>query len=98
MNEEPVFVYRPVCSAIGCLDPAVFKIAAEWSDGTSRELKNYGLACEQHHRHLLKRARENHSALKRSDGETVGDVELYRLQSGFRDAQLPRIDRSSPGD
>ncbi len=96
MPEEPIFVYRPACLANGCPDAAVYKIAAEWSDGTSRELKNYGLACETHHRQLLKRARENHGALKRSDGETVGPVELYQLQSGFRDAQLPRIDQPSP--
>ncbi len=32
----------------GCRAPAVYKIAATWSDGSSRELKNYGLACEGH--------------------------------------------------
>ena len=29
-------------------DRAVYKIAATWSDGSSRELKNYGLTCDVH--------------------------------------------------
>ncbi len=46
MDETKPFCYSPGCSAPACDRPAVYKIAAEWSDGTSRELKNYGLACD----------------------------------------------------
>jgi hypothetical protein len=66
----------------------VYKIAATWSDGSSRELKNYGLACEVHRDSQLAIARAHHQGIRLSDGETVGPVELYLLRWGCRDAEL----------
>ena len=57
MDDSRSFRYRPGCSAPGCDRPALYKIAAIWSDGTSRELKNYGLACENHRDLQLSAAR-----------------------------------------
>ena len=57
MPGEKLFRYRPSCSANGCAAVAHYKMAAAWSDGTSRELKNYGLACDTHRNSLLERAR-----------------------------------------
>jgi hypothetical protein len=89
--ESKPFQYRAVCSVEGCTLLATYKIAAAWSDGTSRELKNYGLACESHRDHQLARARGRHKALRLSEGEMVGPVELYVLRPGHRDAELARF-------
>jgi len=76
----------------------VYKIAAAWSDGTSRELKNYGLACESHRLSQLERARSDHKGLRLAEGESVGPIELYLLRDGCRDAELARVaDPGEPG-
>jgi hypothetical protein len=91
MEPRRVFRYQPTCHAPECRAPAIYKIAAAWSDGTSRELKNYGLACEAHRASLLERARGDHGGLRLAEGETVGPIELYLLRDGCRDAELARI-------
>ena len=88
MDQTRPFCYRPACSATACDRPAHYKIAAAWSDGTSRELKNYGLACEDHRESQLTAAQSRLRALKLSDGESVGPVELYVLRTGCRDVDL----------
>jgi len=88
MDPSRPFRYRQPCSASRCVEPAVYKIAATWSDGSSRELKNYGLTCEVHRDSHLAAARRNHQGLRLSDGETVGPVEVYVLRPGCRDAEL----------
>ena len=85
------FHYQPKCSTPGCDRPALFKVAAPWSDGTSRELKNYGTACEEHRNELLARARANRGTLKLAEGENVGPVGVYQLAHGRRDAELKRL-------
>jgi hypothetical protein len=85
------FTYRTSCSAPVCAEAAVYKLAALWSDGTSRELKNYGLACEAHRGQLLAAARLRHEHLKLSEGETVGLVELYFLAPRMRDVELVKL-------
>jgi hypothetical protein len=67
---------------------AVYKIAAPWSDGTSWELKNYGLACEGHRELQLNAARRRLEALRLSDLESVGSVAVYVLRPGGRDTEL----------
>jgi hypothetical protein len=85
------FVYCPLCGAANCGQPALYKIAAVWSDGTSRELKNYGLACARHRDQELEQARSRHERLNRADDESVGPIELYVLVPGCRDAELTRF-------
>ena len=77
MAEEQVFRYRPRCSHPSCNQPALFKVGAVWSDGTSWELKNYGLTCETHRQSQLERARHNRDGLRPAEGETVGPVALF---------------------
>jgi hypothetical protein len=89
--EKKPFRYRAGCSVAGCTEPAGYKLAATWSDGTSREFKNYGLACEAHRELQLAHALARHRALRVSEGETVGPVELYVLRPGCRDADLDRF-------
>jgi hypothetical protein len=88
MPLEPLFRYLAGCSAANCASRAVYKIAATWSGAASRELKNYGLACEQHRDQMFAAARLHHERLKLADDETVGPLELYLLRGGCRDAEL----------
>ncbi len=91
MAEERVFCYRPRCSHPGCDQPARFKVGAVWSDGTSRELKNYGLTCETHRQSQLERARHNRAGLRLADGESVGPIALFVLEAGRRDTELAAV-------
>ena len=89
--EQPEFHYQPRCSAPHCDQHASFKVAAPWSNGTSYELKNYGLACEGHRDSLLARAQLHRQGLSLAEGETVGGVGLYRLEITKRDVELTRL-------
>jgi hypothetical protein len=90
MGANP-FRYQPRCSAANCDRPAVYKVAAPWSNGTSHELKNYGLACEAHRDSQLARAQLHSQGLTLAEGETLGAVGLYKLEPGKRDAELSRL-------
>ena len=85
------FHYQPLCTFPGCGRPAEFKVAAPWSDGTSHELKNYGLACAQHQAEQLSRARSHREGLTLAEGESIGPVALYQLRPGVRDRELTRV-------
>jgi hypothetical protein len=91
MAPELAFCYRPKCSHPGCNQPALFKVGAVWSDGTSRELKNYGLTCETHRQSQLERARQNRDGLRLADGETVGSVALFVLEPGRKDTEVAQV-------
>jgi hypothetical protein len=97
MAEDRVFHYTPKCSEAGCNRPAVFKVGAVWSDGSSRELKNYGLACEAHRHSQFERARKHRDGLHLADGESVGPVALFVLEAGRRDTELVLAADTSPG-
>jgi hypothetical protein len=91
MDKTP-FQYAPRCSAPSCQQPAVYKVAAPWSDGRkSQELKNYGLACEAHRDSQLARAKVHRQGLRLAEGETVGEVGLYQIETGRRDRELKRL-------
>jgi hypothetical protein len=96
MADPIVFRYCPRCSTPGCQEAAVYKVGAVWSDGTSRELKNYGLACEAHRQSQLRRARQHRDGLRLADGETVGPVSLFVLDPGRRDTELTMVPEASP--
>jgi hypothetical protein len=89
--EKAPFQYPPLCSAPKCNQPAAFKVAALWSSGNSRELKNYGLACEAHRDSQLALAQLHRQGLKVAEGESVGPIGLYQLVPGKRDAELARL-------
>ena len=98
MAEVREFCNRPKCSHPSCDQPALFKVGAVWSDGTSRELKNYGLTCETHRQSQLERARHNRDGLRLAEGESVGPVALFVLEPGCRDTELaPAMDSGSGG-
>ena len=90
--DQPPFHYQPRCSITGCGKHGLYKVAAPWTYGNIRELKNYGLCCEEHREGLFARAKEQAAAIHPSEGETVGPVGLYRILPGVRDAELSRIE------
>ena len=91
MDATHRFRYRPVCSAPGCEEAAVYKIGAPWSDGTRHELKNYGLACPGHRDAQMERARVNRNGLKLEVGESMGDVRLFLLDPARRASALESV-------
>lgn len=91
MDEEYNIHYTPHCQVRGCPHDAVYKIAAQWSDGNQNELKNYGTFCEIHGMEQLRSARRRRDALRLAEGESLGPVRLYRLIEGFRDAELQPV-------
>src|SRR5262245_16195569 len=81
----PVLCYRP-----GCGRPAVYKIAASWSDGVTQELKTYALSCVECLAEQFGRSREKQAACRLTAGETLKAPGIYELHRGQRDAQLVR--------
>ena len=77
--DETAFRYASRCSAPGCRLAPRYKIAATWTSGTLRELKNYGLACEGHRDALLKRGKLHRQGLALAEDEVVGPVEVFAL-------------------
>ena len=82
------FAYQPRCSQPGCDRPAIYKVAAPWTNGTIRELKTYAMACDAHRAALLARGRSHREGLPLAEGESVGRVGLYQLLPGVLDADL----------
>ncbi len=78
------------CSEPDCGEPAVFKIAAPWTDGRFRELKTYGFACEEHVRDVLRSAEVRWLNYEPVRGEAVHEIGIYRYEPGKRDAELVR--------
>ena len=83
--------YAIRCAAEACQEIAQFKVASEWSDGTTGELKTYALACEKHLELLFQRSREKRSRCRLAEGETLSPPEVFRLDPGQHDRQLVRI-------
>lgn len=90
MIVDTPFSYRPICSSPGCDRTAKFKIAASWSDGTSREFKSYGIVCEEHREAQVEAARLRSARITRTADEIVGPVEVFVLKPGSRDTELTR--------
>ncbi len=82
--DEANFRYTVPCSSTDCGRPPRFKIAAPWSYGPLRELKNYGLACDEHRDALVALARSRRGALAVGDDEVVGPVEVFPLAAAAR--------------
>jgi hypothetical protein len=85
MPPYPVSCYRPGCGA-----PAVYKIAARWSDGVTQELKTYALSCPGCLAEQFRNSLEKMSACRLASGETLDRPGIYELLRGGRDTQLVR--------
>ncbi len=84
--------YEVRCTARGCEQPAVYKIAARWTDGVLTELKTYALACREHVALLYGQASQRHAQHKPRPPEQLGPLTVYRWQPGKRDRELVRAD------
>jgi hypothetical protein len=82
--------YPVICYAKGCPREAVFKIAARWSDGVTRELKTYFLACADCLPELYQTARIKKPQCRLAQGEMLGDPEVFEMTRGRRDRDLVR--------
>jgi hypothetical protein len=79
-----------LCSEPDCEEPAVYKIAAPWSDGRFKELKTYGFACPHHLKDVLRSAEARWLDYEPVKGEVVQDIGIYRYEPGKGDRHLQR--------
>jgi hypothetical protein len=87
MPPHPIFCYTR-----GCGRPAVYKIAARWSDGLTAELKTYALSCPECLAEWFRTSRVKQAACKLTHGETLEPPGIYRLERGQHDQQLQRLE------
>jgi hypothetical protein len=80
--------YPVLC--LRCGKPAVFKIAARWSDGATGELKTYALCCADCLPAGFREARLKQAACRRAPGESLEPPGIYEWEHGRRDRQLVR--------
>jgi hypothetical protein len=80
-----------LCSEPGCREPATYKIAAAWSDGSFSELKTYGYACADHLGSVFRTAEARRHAYTPSPAESLDEIGLYKYEAGRRDRQLVRL-------
>jgi hypothetical protein len=79
------------CSLPDCREPACYKIAAPWSDGTFSELKTFGFACASHLGAVFRGAEARRKEYPAAPGETVEELAIFRYEPGKRDRQLQRL-------
>ncbi len=84
--------YALTCYTRDCRNPAVYKIAARWSDGLTSELKTYGLCCAECLPHWFRESRQKQAACRLTAGEHLDPPGIYSLARGQRDRQLERLD------
>jgi hypothetical protein len=87
----PMSPYPLACHTPGCGKPAIYKIAARWSDGITGELKTYSLCCADCLPAAFRRSREKQAACRLAPGESLAPPGIYRLERGSRDIQLQRL-------
>jgi hypothetical protein len=86
----PMSPYPVLCSAAGCKAPAVYKVAARWSDGITTELKTYALSCAACLTQLFASAAAKRNVCRLAPGETLDAPGVYELARGTRDRTLTR--------
>jgi hypothetical protein len=86
MPPYPISCYKP-----GCPHLARYKIAAEWSDGITHELKTYALCCADCLAELYRQSCRNQAACRLAAGETLQRPGIYEMVRGLRDQQLMRL-------
>ncbi len=73
-----------------CGQPATLKVASQWSDGDTRELKTYAIVCAGCLIPALASARERHLQCRVLPGETVGAPGVWELATGKPSTSLVR--------
>src|SRR5688572_13219103 len=86
----PMSPYPVICYTPGCGAPAVYKIAARWSDGTTHELKTYALTCAACLAPQFASAVAKRATCRLTVGETLEAPGVYDRARGARDRALTR--------
>jgi hypothetical protein len=86
----PMPPFAVLCSHAGCGRPALYKIAARWSDGVTQELKTYALSCESCLAEQFCRSRAKQAACRLTAGERLDAPGIFEMVHGRRDRQLTR--------
>jgi len=87
----PMPAYPLSCYLKGCGQPAVYKIAARWSDGITGELKTYGLTCAACLPAFFQQARHKQQSCRLTPGEVLEPPGIFQMVSGQRDRNLARL-------
>ena len=86
----PISNYVIRCYSKGCANEAVHKIASQWSDGVTGELKTYSLCCDRCLPARFHESRGKPAACRLAPGESLELPGIYRLGRGQRDRELER--------
>lgn len=86
MAPYPIRCYQKRCPNV-----AIYKIAAQWSDGIIGELKTYGLVCARCLPEWYRRSVMKQASCRRAPHEQLDTPGIYRLDRNKRDAQLERL-------
>src|SRR6516162_3367265 len=87
----PMPPYAVLCYTKGCGQKAVYKIAAQWSDGQTGELKTYALSCAGCLPQWFTASRAKQAACRLAPGEVLEPPGIYHLERGRRDSRLQRL-------
>jgi hypothetical protein len=86
MPPYPIYCYSPNCGK-----PALYKIAARWSDGVTEDLKTYALTCADCLPEWFGRSREKQVACRRAPGEILEPPGIFTLQRDRNDVPMQRL-------
>lgn len=81
--------YPIICYS--CEAPADYKVAAEWSDGQTRELKTYALSCAACLAANFVKAKVKQAQCRLLHGETLAVPGIYAIHRRGTDRQLVRM-------
>ncbi len=81
--------YPIICST--CTAPAEYKVAAEWSDGQTSELKTYSLSCAKCLAANFAKAKVKQAKCRLLHGETLAIPGIYALGRRNAERQLVRM-------
>src|SRR5438477_12450990 len=87
----PMPPYPILCYTRACGKPAIYKIAARWSDGVTHELKTYALCCADCLADWFGRSRQKQAACRLAKGEKLEPPGIFTLQRGRRDTEIDRL-------
>jgi hypothetical protein len=87
----PMPPYPIYCYTKGCGRPALYKIAARWSDGLTQELKTYALTCEACLADWFGKSQQKQASCRLAKAETLEPPGIYALARGRRDAEIERL-------
>ena len=82
--------YPITCYTKGCGKPAVYKIAARWSDGITEELKTYALSCPDCLAAWFNTSRTKQATCRRASSEILEPPGIFDMERGKRDRVLHR--------